>query len=146
MRCILVYNGAGQPEGLRDGVAVKGIQFPHGVEVEVSAELAGQVLANSAGFTLKAGVPKDYVAQIPSVRAALKALRVRQGVFSASPKEALSGLPTLPAEAMRATVKQVDEGAMDAHLYGLAVWAKIGGKSDVAEACVLRAEALKRQA
>ena len=47
MRCILVYNGAGQPEGLRDGVAVKGIQFPHGVEVEVSAELAGQVLQSS---------------------------------------------------------------------------------------------------
>jgi hypothetical protein len=145
MRCTLVYNGAGQPDGLRDSVAVKGITFPHGVEVEVSAELAGQVLANSVGFALKAGVPKDYVAQIPSVRAALKALRVRQGVFDGSPKEALSGLPTLPAEALRGTVKQVEEGAMDAHLYGLAVWAKIGGKSDLAEACVLRAEALKQK-
>jgi hypothetical protein len=142
MRCVLVYSGSGQPDTHRDGVTVKGIAFPAGAEVEVSAELAGQILAKSLGFTCKSGVPTAYVKRTPAVRQAIKALRARQGIFGAAPAEALSGLPRLGAEALKATPAQVTAGEHDASLYGLAVWAAIGGKADLASACVARAEAL----
>lgn len=146
--CTLVYDGSSQPAHLSQVFRFKGVSFDHGKEVSVSPELAGHLVATceKGAFTVKDGIPATWTPGTASAKLAVRKAASNAKAFHQDPAGALANVATLSADMLKATVADIDAGKMDASLGDLAVWAKLGGKVEIANAAARRAESLRLKA
>lgn len=134
-----------------NGVMFKGLKLVSGSTHTVSPELAGHAqFSFDKRIEVLSGTP---VAWSPGTASAKKAIRLaseRARDFHLDPAAALSGLQPMPPAVVKAlgakdpdVIKALEEGAADAQLANVAIWAQLGGRTDVAAAAVRRAEALR---
>ena len=146
----LRYNGARMPPHLAAGMDFDGVvRFEHGKTVSVTDDVAGRAIASWGPGTsfpcveVVSGTPRDHVAMSGAGRTAMLREAERIETFGLDPARALAGVPSLGADAKKATVADVTAGKHDAALGALALWAQLDGKADLAAACVRRGEHLR---
>jgi hypothetical protein len=150
--CVITYKTLPEDPPHMSGTMFKGLKLVDGGEYTVTNDLAGHALFAFPGrVTVKSGDPTPWTPGTASAKAAAKTAAEQAKLWNRDPADALKSVQPLPPAVLKAirvpkesdAVKAIDEGAADAHLGGVALWAQLGGLVDLATAAARRAEALK---
>jgi hypothetical protein len=139
--CVIEYNPPrGAPKHVEGSVTVKGVEFPTGKRVTVSAELAFSALSGypKQWWTVHSGEPVAAARQKGGVKQTATQMARAMEVAQISGDAALGGVPRLSAGASKimmlggeAIQKALDEGALDGEASHIAVLLWMMGDPDL---------------
>lgn len=123
----------------------KGFTLTDGEETSLPDDVAGHLLAtHPEGVTVVSGTPAAYTPRSPKVKAEIAAFVAREDAFPSDPSAALAAVPVLPKGLIGLKADDIAAGKADTHLGALAVYHRLGGKEDLATACVERGIAIAK--
>lgn len=154
--CTVVYDGAkATADHLRKSIRLKGIEFPHGAEVTIPADMAGMLIRSQprGAVVVKSGEPVYNVPVPGSIKAAARRDAQFRAQYPVDPVRALDSIRAIEAATLKLlsgkdadAIAAIEAGKLDADLVSVAIWLAYGGRPEVAAAAARRAETIRPKA